>query len=277
MKADLNVKRIIKAALEEDIGQGDITTQAVVPEGTTVSGRFIAKQEGIICGIEIARQVFSLLDKRIEFTPLTSDGEKAGEGDVIATISGPAAGILSGERLALNFLQRLSGIASKTALLAEMTKGTKAVVTDTRKTTPGLRILEKYAVRTGGGKNHRFNLAGGLLIKDNHIRAAGGIGKAVEAARKNAPPGFKTEVEVENLGQLEEALEAGADIIMLDNMDIAGMKKAVKIVDGRALTEASGNINESNLKEVALTGIDFISAGALTHSAAALDISLKLD
>lgn len=277
MKPDLNINKIIRTALQEDIGQGDITTQAVVPDTSMASGRFIAKENGVICGIGIAGQVFRLLDPSIEFTPHIEDGQKACAGDVIASVSGPAAGILSGERVALNFLQRLSGIASRTATMVAMTQGTKAVIADTRKTTPGLRILEKYAVRTGGGKNHRFNLAGGILIKDNHIRAAGGIGRAVEATRKNAPPGFKIEVEVENLNQLDEALVAGADIVMLDNMDIETIKEAVKRAGGRALLEASGKMDEKRIKEVATTGVDIISAGALTHSVISVDISLRLD
>lgn len=268
---------VIERALAEDIGTGDITTRTVVPEHTTVTGQFVAKQSGVICGLPVVQTVFSTLDASIRVELVLHDGDTVEKGGTIATISGPAAPILSGERVALNFLQRLSGIATRTASLVALTAGTKAVVCDTRKTTPGLRVLEKYAVRTGGGCNHRMNLADGILIKDNHIRAAGGIAPAVRAAKTHAPKTLKIEVEVENLRGVGEALEAGADIIMLDNMDLEEMAEAVRMINGRALVEASGNMDSKNLRDVAQCGVDMISLGALTHSVEALDISLRFD
>ncbi|MFO7873822.1 MAG: carboxylating nicotinate-nucleotide diphosphorylase [Bacteroidales bacterium] len=270
-----NLDRIIANALAEDIGSGDITTNSVVPPDTHIEGRFMAKETGVVCGLHIAERVFAALDPAICFEPVCKDGDTIEDGAIIATIKGPARGVLTGERLALNFLQRLSGIATKTASLAYEIKDTHATIVDTRKTTPGLRLLEKYAVTTGGGSNHRMNLADGILIKDNHIRAAGSITQAVAAARKNAPKTLKTEVETETIEQVEEALKAGADIIMLDNMDTNTMKEAVDMIQGRALTEASGNMDHKDLRTVAGTGVDMISLGALTHSVKALDISLK--
>ena len=269
--------RLIAQSLAEDLGSGDITTNSVVPPETKISGRFTMKEEGVVCGLAVAQRVFTQLDPDIRFTPRGKDGDKMKAGSVIAEISGPAAGILSGERLALNFLQRLSGIATKTQSLVNQVAGTGTKIVDTRKTTPGLRILEKYAVRTGGGQNHRMNLADGVLIKDNHIRAAGGITTAIEAARKKAPRTLKIEVEAESIREVEEALRAGADIIMLDNMQTELMAEAVKLINGRALAEASGNMDNRDLLEVANTGVDMISLGALTHSVRALDISLKFD
>ncbi len=269
--------RLIAQSLAEDLGSGDITTNSVVPPETKISGRFTMKEEGVVCGLAVAQRVFPQLDPDIRFTPRGKDGDKMKAGSVIAEISGPAAGILSGERLALNFLQRLSGIATKTQSLVNQVAGTGTKIVDTRKTTPGLRILEKYAVRTGGGQNHRMNLADGVLIKDNHIRAAGGITTAIEAARKKAPRTLKIEVEAESIREVEEALRAGADIIMLDNMQTELMAEAVKLINGRALAEASGNMDNRDLLEVANTGVDMISLGALTHSVRALDISLKFD
>ncbi|MBN2880357.1 MAG: carboxylating nicotinate-nucleotide diphosphorylase [Clostridia bacterium] len=271
------MRDFIKRSLQEDIGTGDITTLSTVPEGTKISGRFIAKESGIICGIEVARAVFDYADKSIEFNCSLKDGEHVNKGDIIGTISGDAASVLTGERLALNLMQRMSGIATNTNEAVQKVSGYKAKIVDTRKTTPGLRVFEKYAVKAGGGANHRFNLADGVLIKDNHIKAAGGITKAVEAARRNAPHTLKIEVEVETIQQLNEALKAGADIIMLDNMDNNTMTEAVKIAAGRAIIEASGNMGEKDLEEVAKTGVDIISIGALTHSVKALDISLKFD
>ncbi len=268
---------LIQRALSEDIGTGDITTQAVVPSGKTITGRFIARQGGIVCGITLAQRVFYLLDQAISFAPLVEDGDTVHQGLNIARISGPAHGILSGERLALNFMQRLSGISTLTAQCVGQVSHTRTRITDTRKTTPGLRVLEKYAVRMGGAVNHRMSLSDGVLIKDNHIRAAGGIVNAVNAARKHAPHTLKIEVEAESIGQVVEALEAGADIIMLDNMGLEEMRQAVQLCSTRALTEASGNMDQRNLAEVAATGVDFISIGALTHSVKALDISLKFD
>ncbi|MDK2811346.1 MAG: hypothetical protein PWR27_2055 [Petroclostridium sp.] len=271
------VDEIISKALSEDIGTGDITTASTIPKDQKISGKFIAKEAGVICGLEVVKKVFEKIDREIIMIPHVTDGERVNKGDLIAEIKGPAVGVLTGERVALNFLQRLSGISTKTAQLLEEVKGTKAKITDTRKTTPGLRVLEKYAVRVGGGVNHRFNLSDGILIKDNHIKAAGSITNAIAAARKNAPHTLKIEVEVESMEQIEEALEAGADIIMLDNMGTEEMKKAVARINGRALVEASGNMGEKDLREVADTGVDLISVGALTHTVKAMDISLRFE
>ena len=269
--------KLIRSALAEDIGTGDITTQSTVDEGMKIRGRFIAKEAGVICGLPVVRRVFEMLDYSVAFNPLCEEGGAVEKGSVIAEISGPARSVLTGERVALNFLQRLSGIATRTHHAVEEIAGTKAVIADTRKTTPGLRVLEKYAVRTGGGSNHRFNLADGVLIKDNHIRAAGGISAAVARAKARAPHTLKIEVEVETFEQLQEALASGADIIMLDNMSLEDMKKAVEITQGRALTEASGNMGDKNLRQVAETGVDIISIGALTHTVRAMDISLRFE
>lgn len=265
----------IKRALDEDIGTGDITTISCIPENSVSRGVFKAKEPGLICGMDILIRVFTLLDPSVVVTPFVTDGTYVERGAVIAEISGNSRSILSGERVALNLVQRLSGIATRTFEAVKQVSGTKAVIVDTRKTTPGLRVLEKYAVKTGGGRNHRFNLADGVLIKDNHIKAAGGIREAVVAVRKTAPHTLKIEVEVETMEQIDEALAAGADIIMLDNMGLEEMAAAVKRINGRALVEASGNMGERNLREVAETGVDFISIGALTHTVKALDISLK--
>ena len=271
----IGADEFLLAALKEDLGTGDITTLACVPENAEASGEFVAKESGVLCGISIAQRVFLLVDKRTELLPLKKDGAKIEKGEVIAKISGRAQSVLSGERVALNLLQHLSGIATQTAKAAEAVSGTHARIVDTRKTTPGMRVFEKYAVRCGGGSNHRFNLADGILIKDNHIVAAGGICQAVSLAREQAPHTLKIEVETETLAQVEEALFSGADIIMLDNMTYDLMREAVTLIAGRALTEASGNMGEKDLLEVARTGVDFISIGALTHSVKALDISLK--
>ena len=272
---DLNLNDLIEKALKEDVGTGDITTLSTIPADKTITGRFIAKEDGILCGTEVVRSVFAFVDPTIELNFANKDGDKIVKGDVIATVSGLARSILTGERLALNLLQHMSGVATRTSEAVEKVKGTKARIADTRKTTPGLRVLEKYAVKCGGGSNHRFNLADGVLIKDNHIEAAGGITAAVDMARRNIPHTLKIEVEIETFEQLNEALAAGADIIMLDNMSNEDMKKAVEIVAGRAITEASGNMGEKDLRAVAETGVDLISIGALTHSVKALDISLK--
>ncbi|MCL2158205.1 MAG: carboxylating nicotinate-nucleotide diphosphorylase [Oscillospiraceae bacterium] len=266
---------LLKNALKEDIGTGDITTSATVLADKSVRGRFVAKADGIICGLFVCERVFELIDDKISFSASKKDGEAVRAGEEFAQVSGNAQSLLTGERTALNFLQRLSGIATKTAKTIESLAGFDVLVADTRKTTPGLRIFEKYAVKTGGGTNHRFNLSDGILIKDNHIAAAGGIAKAVALAKKNAPHTLKIEVECENLDDVAEALLAGADIIMLDNMSLPQMKAAVELIGGRAKTEASGNMGEKDLCEIAKTGVDIISIGALTHSAGALDISLK--
>ena len=272
------VERILKSALAEDVGSGDVTSLSTVPPGRTISGRYIAKEDGVLCGLEVVARAFALLDASIAFTALAADGDRVRKGDVIATVSGDARAILAGERVGLNLLQHMSGVATQTARAVAAVAGTGAKIVDTRKTTPGLRVLDKYAVRMGGGGNHRFNLADGVLIKDNHIVAAGGIAAAVAAARARAPHSLKIEVEVETLEQLREALEAGADIIMLDNMPTEKMREAVRAVGGRALTEASGNMGDktdAELRAVAETGVDLISIGALTHSVRALDVSLK--
>ncbi|HOK68208.1 MAG TPA: carboxylating nicotinate-nucleotide diphosphorylase [Bacillota bacterium] len=267
--------RIIQMSLEEDVPFGDITTNSIVPADRRVSGRFIAKDDGVLCGIDIAQRTFELVGGDFEMVKYFKDGDSIKKGDVIAEISGNARTILTGERTALNLMQRASGIATATAKAVKAVAGTKAHIADTRKTMPGLRLLDKYAVRVGGGVNHRFNLSDGVLIKDNHIAAAGSIKNAVEAARRHCPHTLKIEVEVENFVQLYEALEAKADIIMLDNMSNEDMAKAVQIIGGRAIVEASGNMGEKDLSEVAKTGVDLISIGSLTHSVKSLDISLK--
>ncbi len=267
--------RIILNALDEDVGTGDITTESTIPESRIAHGYYKAKEDGILCGIGVAKRVFELIDPEIEFTPYRRDGDRIEKGEIIAEVVGKATNVLTGERTGLNLMQRMSGIATRTSEAVKAVEGTKAKICDTRKTTPGLRIIEKYAVKVGGGTNHRFNLADGILIKDNHIVAAGSITEAVKAARENAPHTLKVEVEVETFEELSEALEAGADIIMLDNMSCEDMKKAVGIVNGRAVTEASGNMGDRDLRKVAECGVDLISIGALTHSVRSLDISLK--
>ena len=271
----LGLDNFLLDALKEDIGTGDITTECCVTEEAQSRAVFRCKQAGVVCGLEVARRVFFLLDPKVQFESKVSEGTKVQVGDVVATISGPSRSILSGERVALNLMQHMSGVATQTARMVERVAGTKAVIVDTRKTTPGMRVLEKYAVRMGGGTNHRFNLADGVLIKDNHIVAAGGITNAVNNARKMVPHTLKIEVETTNFEEIQEALEAGADIIMLDNMSCADMKKAVGLIAGRAKVEASGNMGSRDIREVAEAGVDLISIGALTHSVEALDISLQ--
>lgn len=277
MLSNYQLDDLIRRSLDEDIGTGDITTNSIVGGDLKIKGRFIAKESGMICGLPVARCVFELLNPEIKLDDQIFEGSSATKGAVIAEISGPAQQILTGERVALNFLQHLSGIATRTHEAVMQVAGTNAVIADTRKTTPGLRVLEKYAVRVGGGSNHRFSLSDGILIKDNHIRAAGGIRQAVAAARKNATHTLKIEVETETMAQVEEAIACGADIIMLDNMTMEEMANAVALIDGRAKVEASGNMGEKNLKEVAATGVNIISIGAITHSVRALDISLRFD
>jgi nicotinate-nucleotide pyrophosphorylase (carboxylating) len=266
---------LIKNALAEDIGTGDITTISCVPQEAVSKGFFLAKDSGVVCGLSVAARVFELLDTSVRFIMHSSDGDAVAKGDILAEIEGPSRSILTGERTALNLLQHLSGIATRTQLAVAAIAGMKTKIADTRKTTPGLRVLEKYAVRCGGGKNHRYNLSDGILIKDNHIVAAGGITQAVERVKSLAPHTLRIEVETENLAQIDEALSAGADIIMLDNMSVDEMAEAVKHIAGRAFTEASGNMGDKDLRQVAETGVDFISIGALTHSIRALDISLR--
>ncbi|MFQ9148896.1 MAG: carboxylating nicotinate-nucleotide diphosphorylase [Eubacteriales bacterium] len=272
---DIMLDKLIMNALSEDVGTGDITTESTIPETARAHGLYKAKESGVLCGIGVAARVFELIDRDIEFTPLKRDGDRIEKGEIIAEVRGKATNVLTGERVGLNLMQRMSGIATRTAEAVAQVEGTRAKICDTRKTTPGLRVVEKYAVKVGGGTNHRFNLADGILIKDNHIVAAGSITNAVRAARANAPHTLKIEVEVETFDELNEALDVGADIIMLDNMSCEDMKKAVGIVNGRAVTEASGNMGDRNLKEVADCGVDLISIGALTHSVRSLDISLK--
>ena len=268
---------ILLTALREDIGPGDLTTESCVPANRQALGRFVAKEGGMLCGLDIARRVFTLLDAAVTIQSDFTDGDTFAAGDVLGVVTGPARAILTGERMALNLLQHLSGIATATAEAVRAVQGAHAQITDTRKTTLGLRALEKYAVRTGGARNHRFNLSDGVLIKDNHITAAGGIEKAVAATRARIPHTLKIEVETSNMEQVREALRVGADIIMLDNMDDDAMRAAVAEIAGRALVEASGNMGARDLARVASTGVDLISIGALTHSVRALDISLKFD
>lgn len=269
--------KIITMSLEEDAPNGDITTIATVSPDAVISGRFVAKADGIICGLEIIGLTFEICGGGFELETYFKDGEAVRKGDIIARVKGNAQTILTGERTALNLIQRASGIATLTAAAVAQIKGTSAKICDTRKTMPGLRVLDKYAVRAGGGSNHRFCLSDGILIKDNHIKAAGSITEAVTRAKAYAPHTIKVEVEVETIGELKEALAAKADIIMLDNMSNEMMRESVAIVAGKALTEASGNMGEKDLRAVAETGVDLISIGALTHSVKALDISLKFD
>ena len=263
--------------LLEDLGGGDLTSTLLIPEDQKGRGVILAKEEGVLAGLEVAQAVFHRVDGRIAFTPLARDGDPLLPGLEVARLEGPLRGILAGERLALNLLQRLSGIATLTRRYVEAVRGTQAIILDTRKTTPGLRALEKYAVRVGGGRNHRFGLFDGILIKDNHIRAVGGVKEAVRRARSQAPHYLKVEVEVTSIEELEEALEAGAELILLDNMDLETLKEAVGRAKGRALLEASGRMSLERVREVAETGVDYISVGALTHSARALDLSLELE
>jgi nicotinate-nucleotide pyrophosphorylase (carboxylating) len=269
--------RIIELALAEDIHTGDITTESVVMSSCKGRARIIAKESMVVAGLHVARQVFLTVDPSLKFTPLAQEGEQVSVGALMAEVEGAAASILTGERVALNFLQRLSGIATVTSHYVEAVKGTGARIVDTRKTTPGLRILEKYAVRVGGGTNHRTGLYDGVLIKENHIAAAGGITEAVLRARQRIPHTIKVEVETETLEEVREAVSAGADIIMLDNMAIPVMAEAVAFIGGRALVEASGGMRLEQVRSVAETGVDIISVGALTHSARAMDISLLME
>lgn len=271
----MNFDKIIIMSLEEDMPGGDITTISTVPENAVAEGAFKAKADGVICGLDIAKRSFELCGGGVDINFLVAEGDYVKKGDVIATVKGNARTILMAERTALNLMQRASGIATAARIACEAVKGTSTRITDTRKTMPGLRPLDKYAVRVGGAVNHRYGLSDGVLIKDNHIAAAGSITKAVASAKAYAPHTLKIEVETENMDQVAEALAAGADIIMLDNMTCAQMKEAVVYIGGRAVTEASGNMGERDLREVAESGVDLISIGALTHSVKALDISLK--
>ncbi|GEA15916.1 MAG: hypothetical protein PWR22_1790 [Moorella sp. (in: firmicutes)] len=272
----LAVTEIVKRALEEDLGAGDLTSSALFTPADRGRGEIIARQEGIIAGLPVAGLAFQLLPPGCTFTPLVTDGSQVAAGQRVALVEGSLVAILGAERVALNFLQRLSGIATLTARYVELVKPYKAKICDTRKTVPGLRLLDKYAVRMGGGVNHRLNLGDAVLLKDNHIKAAGSITAAVARVRRAIPLTTKIEVEVENLAQVEEALAAGVELIMLDNMSPPEMRRAVEVIGGRALVEASGGITLDRVAEVAATGVDYISVGSLTHSVAALDLSLEL-
>ncbi|PWX72576.1 carboxylating nicotinate-nucleotide diphosphorylase [Clostridium perfringens] len=270
----LLVEENVKRALNEDLQYGDITTESVVLNHKIAKVDIIAKEKGVIAGTEVFKMVFKILgDVEVDFS--VNDGEEVEKGQYFGQVSGDAKKILMGERVALNYMQRMCGIATLTREFVERLEGTKVKLLDTRKTTPNMRIFEKYAVKVGGGTNHRFGLNDGVMIKDNHIEAAGGIKNAVSLARKNSPFVRKIEVEVESIEQLNEALEAKADIIMLDNMDIKTLKEAVKLIDNRAEVEASGNVTLDNIMEIAETGVDFISTGSVTHSFKVLDISMK--
>lgn len=271
----LNMDNLILMALREDISSEDITTNSVMRETKLGTVKLICKQDGVIAGLDVFQRTFELLDEKTQVKRYFKDGDEVKKGDHLADVTGDIRVLLSGERVALNYLQRMSGIATYTRNVVKLLGDSKVRLLDTRKTTPNMRIFEKYAVKMGGGYNHRYNLSDGILLKDNHIDAAGGVKEAIQMAKDYAPFVRKIEVEVENLDMLREALEAGADIIMLDNMTPEMMKEAVKIVDGRAKTECSGNITKENIEKVIDTGVDYISSGALTHSAPILDISLK--
>ena len=271
-----SVIEVFQRALEEDIGHGDITTSLLVPERSNSKAHYIAKTQFVLAGLPFVEEVFRILDSSIVLETLFCDGSVINEGDVFGRLSGRTRSILKGERVSLNILQRLSGIATLTGMYVEKIKGLKAKIADTRKTTPCLRFIEKYAVRVGGGYNHRFGLYDGILIKDNHIAASKGVRKTVRQARKGHHLFSRIEVEVRTLKGLKEAIEEGADIVMLDNMSVNDMREAVEIAKGRVLIEASGNVNLENVRAVAETGVDVISVGALTHSAVAADISLKI-
>lgn len=272
---NLNVDNLILQALREDITSEDITTNSVMPEYQLGEVDLICKQDGIIAGLEVFKRVFELLDSSTKFDMKVSDGEEVKNGQLIGKITGDIRVLLEGERTALNYLQRMSGIATYTHSIAVLFEGSKTKLLDTRKTTPNMRVFEKYAVKVGGGYNHRFNLSDGILLKDNHIGAAGSVTKAVHMAQEYAPFVRKIEVECENLDMVKEAVEAGADIIMLDNMDKETMKQAIQLIDGRAKTECSGNVTKENVANLIDIGVDYISSGALTHSAPIMDLSLK--
>ena len=271
MQAD----QLIRMALQEDITSEDVSTNAVMPTEVKGTVDLIAKEDGIIAGLDVYARVFQMLDEKTEIDFKCKDGDEVKKGELMATLTGDIRVLLSGERVALNYLQRMSGIATYTRQVAKLLEGSKVTLLDTRKTTPNCRVFEQYAVRVGGGCNHRYNLSDGVLLKDNHIGAAGSITKAITMAKEYAPFVRKIEIEVETLEQVKEAVEAGADIIMLDNMTPEVMKQAVELIDGRAQTECSGNITKENIARIREIGVDFVSSGALTHSAPILDISMK--
>ena len=271
----LQADKLIRMALEEDITSEDVSTNAVMPTKVQGTVDLIAKEDGVIAGMDVYARVFKLLDEDTEIEMFCHDGDEVREGDLMAKVTGDIRVLLSGERVALNYLQRMSGIATYTRSVAKLLEGSGVTLLDTRKTTPNCRVFEKYAVRVGGGCNHRYNLSDGVLLKDNHIGAAGSITKAIQMAKAYAPFVRKIEIETETLEQVAEAVEAGADIIMLDNMTPEVMKQAVALIDGRAQTECSGNITQENIARICEIGVDFVSSGALTHSAPILDISMK--
>lgn len=271
----LNADELILSALREDITSEDITTNSVMREYQLGEVELICKQDGVIAGLDVFKRIFELLDSKTKVTFTKKDGDTVKNGDKIGVVRGDIRVLLSGERTALNYLQRMSGIATYTRSIADLLKGSKTKLLDTRKTTPNMRVFEKYAVKVGGGYNHRYNLSDGILLKDNHIGAAGGVKEAVQMAKEYAPFVRKIEIEVENLDMLKEALDAGADIIMLDNMSVEDMKEAVKLVSGKAETECSGNVTKENVEKLVDIGVDYISSGALTHSSPILDLSLK--
>ena len=271
MQAD----QLIRMALQEDITSEDVSTNAVMPTEVKGTVDLIAKEDGIIAGLDVYARVFQMLDEKTEIDFKCKDGDEVKKGELMATVTGDIRVLLSGERVALNYLQRMSGIATYTRQVAKLLEGSKVTLLDTRKTTPNCRVFEKYAVRVGGGCNHRYNLSDGVLLKDNHIGAAGSITKAITMAKEYAPFVRKIEIEVETLEHVKESVEAGADIIMLDNMTPEVMKQAVELIDGRAQTECSGNITKENIARIREIGVDFVSSGALTHSAPILDISMK--
>ena len=271
----LHADPLIRMALQEDITSEDVSTNAVMPTFQLGTVDLICKQDGVLAGLPVFQRVFQLLDEKVQFNLMAKDGDLVTKGQKLAEITGDIRVLLSGERTALNYLQRMSGIATYTRSVADLLKGSKTTLLDTRKTTPNMRIFEKYAVRVGGGSNHRFNLTDGVMLKDNHIGAAGGVKKAVEMAKAYAPFVRKIEVETENLDMVREAVEAGADIIMLDNMSVDMMAQAIALIDGRAETECSGNVTRENIAKLTQLGVDYISSGALTHSAPILDLSLK--
>jgi nicotinate-nucleotide pyrophosphorylase (carboxylating) len=277
LPSELILEPLLRAALAEDVGPWDLTTLATVPEDVPASATITAKAPGVIAGLPVSARVFALVDHQVRFEAAVAEGGVVAAGACVARLRGPARAILTGERVALNFLQYLSGIATRTARFVDLVAGTHARIVDTRKTVPGLRALAKYAVRVGGGQNHRHGLYDAILIKENHIAAAGGLGEAIRRARATAPHTGRVEVEVETLDQIPEALAAGADVLLLDNMDVETMREAIRRIGGRALTEASGGVSEATVAAIAAAGVDLISVGALTHSVTALDLSLRLE
>ena len=273
--------RCVRRALEEDLGAGDITSSAVVPEGARAVGRFVAREPLVLAGLPVAREVFRRVDPAVAFEPLAEEGSACAQGSVLAIVRGPARPLLAGERTALNFVQRLSGIATVTRSLVDRVQGSRLQISDTRKTAPGLRALDKYAVEVGGGTNHRFGLFDAFLIKDNHWRLAGGVGAALARARaalgERQAPGIGIEIEVGTLAELREALAAGADALLLDNMDEATLKEAVEAARGKAFLEVSGNVGAERLASLARLGVDRVSIGALTHSVRAVDVALEVE